>query len=69
MFTLTLISFESAQKLSLIKLVKERLGLGLKESKELVEKTPSILMQQVKKEDTDEIIEVFLKAGGKVEKS
>jgi ribosomal protein L7/L12 len=29
--------------LALIKLVKEKLGFGLKESKELVEKVPSVL--------------------------
>lgn len=40
----------------MIKEVRGILNLGLKESKELVEKTPCILMKGVKKADLDDIV-------------
>lgn len=43
------------QKINVIKAVKEITGLGLKESKELVEATPKSIKQGVKKEEAEEI--------------
>ena len=45
------------QKIAIIKVVKELLGLGLKEAKELVEKAPTILKENVKSEEADTIKE------------
>src|ERR1700733_1777070 len=43
-----------ATKIAVIKAVKEALGLGLKEAKDLVDGAPSMLKQGMKKEDAAE---------------
>src|SRR3989344_2904582 len=42
-----------AQKIAVIKAVKEACGLGLKEAKDLVDGVPSILKEGLKKEDAE----------------
>lgn len=56
-----------AQKIAVIKVVKELLGLGLKEAKELVDGTPSPLKENVLKEEAEAIKAKVEEAGGKVE--
>jgi len=56
-----------AQKIQVIKVVKEALGLGLKEAKDLVDATPSLLKEAMKKEDADALKKKIEEAGGKVE--
>lgn len=56
-----------AQKIQVIKVVKEALGLGLKEAKDLVDGAPATLKEGVKKEEADEIKKKIEAAGGKVE--
>ena len=56
-----------AQKIAVIKVVKEALGLGLKEAKDLVDAAPGILKEGMKKEDADKIKAAIEAAGGKVE--
>jgi large subunit ribosomal protein L7/L12 len=56
-----------AQKIAVIKVVKEVLGLGLKEAKDLVDAAPSDLKTGVKKAEADEIKKKLEEAGGKVE--
>ena len=48
-------------------MVKEILGLGLKEAKDLVEGVPSVLKEGVKKEEAEEMKKKIEEAGGKVE--
>ncbi len=55
-----------AQKIAVIKVVKEVLGLGLKEAKDLVDAAPSILKEGMKKEEADELKKRLEEAGGKV---
>jgi large subunit ribosomal protein L7/L12 len=55
------------QKIAVIKLVKEVLGLGLKEAKELVDSAPKMLKEGVKKEEAEELKKKFEEAGAKVE--
>jgi large subunit ribosomal protein L7/L12 len=55
------------QKIAVIKVVKEALGLGLKEAKDLVDAAPSLLKDNVKKEDADKLKKDIETAGGKVE--
>ncbi len=43
------------QKIGVIKVVKELLGLGLKEAKDLVEKAPTIVKEKVKFEEAEGI--------------
>ncbi|HWP61754.1 MAG TPA: 50S ribosomal protein L7/L12 [Candidatus Paceibacterota bacterium] len=54
------------QKIAVIKVVKEALGLGLAEAKTLVESAPAMLKQGVKKEQAEEWKTKIEGAGGKV---
>ena len=54
------------QKIAVIKAVKEVLGLGLKEAKDLVESAPAMLKEGVKKEDAENWKKKIEAAGGKV---
>lgn len=56
-----------AQKIAVIKVVKEVLGLGLKEAKDLVDAAPSLLKDGVKKEDAEAMKKQLEEAGAKVE--
>ncbi|MDO8575503.1 MAG: 50S ribosomal protein L7/L12 [bacterium] len=56
-----------AQKIAVIKVVKEVLGLGLKEAKDLVDAAPSLIKDGVKKEDAEALKKRIEEAGGKVE--
>lgn len=56
-----------AQKIAVIKVVKELLGLGLKEAKDLVDAAPSVLKEGAKKEEADALKKKIEEAGGKVE--
>ena len=55
-----------AQKIAVIKVVKEVLALGLKEAKDLVESAPAMLKENVKKEDAEAWKKKIEEAGGKV---
>ena len=55
------------QKIAVIKAVKEIAGLGLKEAKELVEKAPAPIKENVPKADAEEMKAKIEEAGGKVE--
>ncbi|KAL2533201.1 Ribosomal protein L12/ATP-dependent Clp protease adaptor protein ClpS family protein [Abeliophyllum distichum] len=63
-FDIKLEKFEAAAKIKVIKEVRAFTDLGLKEAKELVEKAPVILKQQVTKEEANTIIEKIKSAGG-----
>lgn len=54
------------QKIAVIKAVKEVLGLGLKEAKDLVDGAPSMLKEGMKKEDAENLKKKIEEAGGKV---
>lgn len=56
-----------AQKIAVIKVVKEVLGLGLKEAKDLVDAAPSVLKEGMKKEEAEALKKKVEEAGGKVE--
>ena len=56
-----------ASKINVIKVVKEALGLGLKEAKDLVDAAPKVLKEGVKKEDAEKLKKDLEAAGGKVE--
>ncbi len=55
-----------ANKISVIKAVKEALGLGLKEAKDLVDAAPSVLKDGAKKEEAEDLKKKVEEAGGKV---
>ncbi|MFA6458776.1 MAG: 50S ribosomal protein L7/L12 [Candidatus Paceibacterota bacterium] len=56
-----------AQKIAVIKVVKEVLALGLKEAKDLVDGAPALLKDGMKKEDAENLKKQIEAAGGKVE--
>ena len=56
-----------AQKIAVIKIVKEVLALGLKEAKDMVDAAPKVLKEGVKKEDAEKWKKDIEAAGGKVE--
>ena len=56
-----------ASKMGVIKLVKDVCGLGLKESKELVDGAPKPLKTGISKADADALAAQFTEAGAKVE--
>ena len=53
-------------KIAVIKAVKEALGLGLKEAKDLVDGAPSMLKAGMKKEAAEELKKKIEAAGGKI---
>ena len=55
-----------ANKIAIIKVVKEILGLGLKEAKDLVDAAPSMLKADMKKEEAEALQKQIEGAGGKV---
>ncbi len=56
-----------ANKISVIKVVRELTGLGLKEAKELVESAPKAIKEGASKDDADAIKAKLEEAGAKVE--
>lgn len=56
-----------AAKLGVIKAVKEALGLGLKEAKELVDGAPSTLKEKVSKAEAESLKATLEEAGAEVE--
>ena len=56
-----------ANKINVIKAVREITGLGLKEAKDATENTPSTLKEGVSKEDAENFKKKLEEAGAKVE--
>jgi large subunit ribosomal protein L7/L12 len=56
-----------AQKIAVIKVVKEALGLGLKEAKDLVDGAPKMLKEGLKKEEAEALKKKLEEAGAKAE--
>ena len=54
-------------KMGVIKLVKEITGLGLKESKEIVDNAPKAVKEKVSKAEAEDIKKKLEEAGAKVE--
>ena len=56
-----------ANKLAVVKAVKDIAGLGLKEAKDLVDNAPKTIKEAVSKEEADDIKAKLEEAGAKVE--
>ena len=54
-------------KIQTVKFIKEALGLGLKEAKDLVDAIPSKIAEKVTDEKAGELIKAFVKEGMKIE--
>lgn len=55
------------QKIQVIKALKEALGLGLKEAKDLTDAVPKVVKEGLKKEEADELKKKLEEAGATVE--
>ncbi|SRR5208282_1193874 len=66
-FTVTLKEYPAEKKVTVIKVVRELTGLGLKEAKDLVEGVPSTVKESVSKADSDKIRKSLEDVGAKVE--
>ena len=66
-FTVTLKEYPPEKKVTVIKVVREVTGLGLKEAKDLVEGVPSTVKESVSKADSDKIKKALEDVGAKVE--
>lgn len=55
-----------ANKIAVIKVVKEALGLGLADAKAAVDSAPKVLKEAMKKEEAEELKKKIEEAGGKV---
>ncbi len=56
-----------ANKLAIVKLVKELTGLGLKEAKDLVDASPKPIKEKVSKAEAEQVKAQLEEAGGEVE--
>ena len=55
------------QKIAVMKIVKDALGLGLKEAKDLVDGAPATLKEGLKRAEAEDLKKKIEEAGGKVE--
>jgi large subunit ribosomal protein L7/L12 len=66
-FTVTLKEYPADKKVTVIKVIREITGLGLKEAKDLVEAAPSTVKEAVSKADSEAFKKKLEDAGAKVE--
>jgi len=66
-FTVTLKEYPADKKVTVIKVIREITGLGLKEAKDLVEGVPSLVKEAIPKTEVDTIKKKLEDAGAKVE--
>jgi large subunit ribosomal protein L7/L12 len=66
-FTVTLKEYPADKKVTVIKVIREITGLGLKEAKDLVEGAPKAVKEGVSKAEAEEIKKKLEAAGAKVE--
>jgi len=66
-FTVTLKEYPADKKVTVIKVIREITGLGLKEAKDLVEGVPSLVKEGISKGDVETIKKKLEDVGAKVE--
>jgi large subunit ribosomal protein L7/L12 len=66
-FTVVLKEYPADKKVSVIKVIRELTGLGLKEAKDLVEGAPQTVKEGVNKADSESMKKKLEDAGAKVE--
>jgi len=66
-FTVTLKAYPAEKKVTVIKVIREITGLGLKEAKDLVEGAPSTVKEAVSKADAEKHKKQLEEAGATVE--
>lgn len=66
-FDVVLLSYPVDKKISLVKVVKELTGLGLKEAKDLIEAAPKKIKEGMSKADAETLLARLIEAGGQAE--
>jgi large subunit ribosomal protein L7/L12 len=66
-FTVTLKAYPADKKVGVIKVIREITGLGLKEAKDLVEGSPSVVKDSVSKDEAEKIKKQLTDANAEVE--
>ena len=66
-FDVVLTGFDAAQKIKVIKVIREVMGLGLAEAKAAVEGVPTTMKEGLSKEDAEALKAQLEEAGAKVE--
>jgi large subunit ribosomal protein L7/L12 len=66
-FTVTLKEYPADKKVTVIKVIREITGLGLKEAKDLVEGAPATVKESISKADVEVIKKKLEEVGAKVE--
>jgi large subunit ribosomal protein L7/L12 len=66
-FTVSLKEYPADKKVTVIKVIREITGLGLKEAKDLVEGVPSLVKEGIPKAEVDTIKKKLEETGAKVE--
>ncbi len=66
-FNVTLIEVPADKKIAVLKLVRNLTGLGLKESKEIVDNVPKQIKEGISKEETENIKKEFEALGAKID--
>ena len=66
-FDVVLTGFDAAQKIKVIKVVREISGLGLAEAKGFVESAPKAVKEGISKDDAEALKKQLEEAGAKVE--
>ena len=66
-FDVILTGFDAAQKIKVIKVIREVMGLGLAEAKAAVEGAPTTMKEGLSKEDAEALKKQVEEVGGKVE--
>ena len=66
-FAVTLTEYPADKTVTVLKVIREITGLGLKEAKDLVEGVPALVKEGVSKADVDAIKKKLEEAGAKVE--
>ncbi len=56
-----------AEKIKVIKVVREATGLGLKEAKDMVDGAPSTIKEAISKDDAEKLVAALKEAGADVE--
>ena len=66
-FNVTMKAYPAEKKVTVIKVIREITGLGLKEAKDLVEGAPSLVKESVSKADAEKIKKQLEDGGAQVE--
>lgn len=65
-FDVVLDSVPADKKIAILKIVRNVTGLGLKESKDIVDNVPKVLKESISKEESETIKKEIEAAGGKI---